>query len=46
MFTHYDPDDTEPNALDDRNDDFDPDFEMDETLAFNNGWGLSDPADL
>jgi hypothetical protein len=46
MFTDYDPDHTDAVALDDRNADFDPDFEIDERLAFHNGWGLSDPADL
>ena len=42
---YNDPDDTEPIAYDDRNADFDPDFEMEETLAYNIGYGGRDPAD-
>lgn len=40
-----DPDETDVSALDDRNLEIDPDFEMDETLAYTAGFGGRDPAD-
>nr|BDD45080.1 hypothetical protein 12 [bacterium] len=45
MFINYDPDHTEPNAYDDRDEKV-PEFEIDDELAFNIGWDSPDPADL
>ncbi|NUC72564.1 hypothetical protein HTZ84_09620 [Haloterrigena sp. SYSU A558-1] len=44
MFTDNDPDHTEPNAYDDR-DDNSPEFEVEDELAFGIGFDLPDPAD-
>jgi hypothetical protein len=35
---YFDPDETAPEAYDDRDNDVDPDFEMNEVLAYNIGW--------
>lgn len=40
-----DPNETETGAFDDRNLTTDPDFEMDEDLAYTIGFGGRDPAD-
>lgn len=48
MTANYpDPDETDAAALDDRNRDIfrDPDFEMNEDLAYNIGYSDPDPAD-
>lgn len=41
----FDPDDSTAIDLDDRNADIDFDFEIDEDLAYNVGFGGRDPAD-
>ncbi|OYR58506.1 hypothetical protein [Halorubrum halodurans] len=43
--TEFDPNDTVSIAYDDRNGDFDPDFEMYDELAFNIGWDTPEEND-
>lgn len=40
-----DPNETDVSALDDRNLTIDPDFELNEELAYTTGFGGRDPAD-
>ncbi|MFC6717910.1 hypothetical protein ACFQGT_09745 [Natrialbaceae archaeon GCM10025810] len=45
MFTHYDPDWNDSNVYDDR-DSLEPEFEIDDELAYGLGLDEYDPADL